>query len=115
VCDESDVTMTGTTAAAAVAAVEAVAGGGGGGGDVMTLDGCKESQQDRVSALYVGGTTDGCTGSTEHRVGLICHVVMSLVFLQARCPGEADIVPEAAARYRTLTVAFVTYFLTCDQ
>jgi hypothetical protein len=109
VCGESDVTMTGTTTAEVGAVVA------GGGGDVMILDGCKESQQDRVSALCAGGTRDGCTGSSEHREGLICHVVMSLVFLQARCPGEGDIVPEAAVRYRTVTVAFVTFVLTCNQ
>ena len=93
--DESDVTMTETTTAAVGALVA-----GGRGGDVMILDGGGGSQQESISALSVGGTRDGCTDSTEHREGLTSHVVMSLVFLQARCPGEADIVPEAAARYR---------------
>jgi hypothetical protein len=116
VSDESDVTITETTTAAAV---EAVAGGGaqvggggaGGGGDVMVLDEYKESQQERISALCVGGTIDGCTGSTEHREGLICHVVMSLVFLQARCPGEGDIVPEAALRYRYCICTYTVVLL----
>lgn len=85
VSDESDVTMTEIT----TAEVEAVVPGAGEGG----------GEQYRVSALCVGGAIDGCTRSTEHREGLISHVVMSLVFLQARCPGEADIVPEAAVRY----------------
>ena len=32
------------------------------------------------------------SGSTQ------AHIVLSLVFLQSKCPGEGDVVPEAAAR-----------------
>ena len=103
-CDGSDVTITETTTAEVAGGGGGGAGGGGGGaggGDVMTLYGCSDSTEHREGLII----RDGCTGSTEHREGLISHVVMSLVFLQARCPGEADIVPEAAVRYRIVTVS----------
>ena len=38
------------------------------------------------------------TGSGISCIGMRGHVVFSLVYLQARCPGEGDIVSEAASR-----------------
>lgn len=80
---ESDVAMTGTSASASASAI---------------ATGC-ESGSSRVIKDMGGHSTEHSTGdSREHRGGLIKHLVMSLVFLQARCPGEADVVPDVAIR-----------------
>ena len=89
---ESDIAMTGTSAIATATAIAV---------------GCESGASREIKDM--GGHTTG--DSTEHRGGLIKHLVMSLVFLQARCPGEADVVPDVAVRSCVCTYTVVPLHL----
>ena len=86
---ESDIAMKGVSAAV---------------GSAIVLEGYERRAEDRGSVRVVEDMRIDNIDSSEHREGLIKHLVMSLVFLQARCPGEADIVPDAAMRYCTVNI-----------
>ena len=98
---ESDIAITGTSATATATGCESVLEGSEerteGPGSSRVIE-----DMGRHSTVY--STEHNAVLSTEHRGGLIKHVVMSLVFLQARCPGEADVVPDVAIRSCSYTI-----------
>ena len=96
---ESDIAMTGTSSSATATGCESVLEGSeertGYPGSSSIIEDMRGDSREHSTAH----TTEHRGGrSREHRGGLIKHLVMSLVFLQARCPGEADVVPDVAIR-----------------